>query len=157
MAKRTVKKRAGSHRPAGRKKGLSGAQLLKRGKTRLHELKDIPGLGDDVVYVKLTARDLLAFTELEREETVDEETGEVVKLSTTEQANRQNDLLAKCLVNEGGETILTADQAQDLSEMDWELYMGVVRGVMDVIGRKQDDAVGKDVTPLAAGENLPTS
>ena len=148
MAAPTPRKKKRTKRSGKRRKGLTGAQLLKQGKERTHELGEIPGL-DGVLYVKLTAQDLLAFTELQEED--DEDT------TTTENADRQNDLLAKCLCDEGGDTILSADQAKELAEMDWDVYMGVVMGVMKIISRKQDNAVGDDVAPLPDGESSPTS
>jgi hypothetical protein len=144
---RPIRKRASSTK---RKKGLTGAQLLKRGKERLHELRDVPGLGDATLYVRLTASDLLDFTELETEESDG-------KVSTKERADRQNDLLVKCLVDETGAPILTADQAVELAEMDWDVYMGVVRGVMAVISSKQEETTGDEATPLEDGESSPTS
>jgi hypothetical protein len=133
---------------------LTGAQLLKQGKERLHELAEIEGL-EGTLYVKLSAQDLLGFTELETEQTDDD--GNVVEVSALERADRQNILLAKCLADENGDAILNIDQADELSEMDWDIYMGIVRGVMSVIGSKTEDVTGDDVTPLPDGESSPTS
>jgi len=132
-----------------RKKGLTGAQLLSQGKGRLHELGEIDGL-EGTLYVKLTAQDLLSFSELNAGEEGDEATAR-------EQADQQNGLLAKCLADETGQPILTPPQADELSEMDWGIYMALVRGVMAIVSSKTEDVSGDDVAPLQDGESSPTS
>ena len=147
MAKeRPIRKRSSTKR----KKGLTGAQLLKQGKERLHVLEEIEGL-EGTVYAKLSAQDLLDFTELNQSEEGEDEA------TTKERADQQNALLAKVLADETGAPILTAEQADELGEMDWDIYMGIVKGVMSIIGRKQEDATGDDVAPLPDGESSPTS
>lgn len=155
MAGPTTRKKKRTKKSAGKRKGLTGAQLLKQGKGRTHQLEDIEGL-DAPLYVKLSAADLLAFTELSAAD-VDEETGEEIEATQQENADRQNDLLAKCLCDEKGDAILTADQAEELAEMDWDIYQSIVRGVMSIINQKQKGVVGDDVTPLPDGESSPTS
>lgn len=133
-----------------RKKGLTGAQLLSQGKGRLHQLEEIEGL-EGTLYVKLTAQDLLSFTELnEGGDDGDEATARA-------QADQQNVLLAKCLADEAGQPILTAEQTDELSEMDWGIYMSIVRGVMAIISSKTEDVSGPDAAPLQDGESSPTS
>ena len=132
MAKQTAAQRKQA-------KALTRSQLFGGNKSRLEAIQ-IDELGGRVYIAPLKASEILPFMSSEDD-------------SVEGMNSRQNQLIVKALVDESGKRIFDDEDAEQMNELDWDVYTKIVRVLT---GKIQGTKEATDA-PLPDGESSPSS
>jgi hypothetical protein len=120
-------------------KALTKSQLFGSKQKRLEAI-EIEELGGTVYLAPLKASEILPFMG------ADDDSVEAMNA-------RQNELIVIALVDENGKRIFADEDAEQMNELDWDVYTRIVRHLTGKIRGEQKDADA----PLQDGESSPSS